>query len=107
MEYSSVPAYSWFYINVVPTEPGWDEIHLYYIKPDGTTSNYMLHSQSKTANYYYCYDEGPFSAFAEIIYPDGTRYTGSEPSEYVSWNVTSRDRDSSMDVSNMEKPATW
>ena len=107
VEYSSVPAYSWFYINVVPTEPGWDEIHLYYIKPDGTTSNYMLHSQSKTANYYYCYDEGPFSAFAEIIYPDGTRYTGSEPSEYVSWNVTSRDRDSSMDVSNMEKPATW
>ena len=106
-EYSSVPAYSWFYINVVPTEPGWEEIHLYYIKPDGTTSSYMLHSQSNTANYYYCYDEGSFSAYSEIIYPDGTRYTGSKPSEFVSWNVTSRDRSSSTDVSKMEKPSTW
>lgn len=108
VEYSSVPAYSWFYVNVVPTVAGWDEIHLYYIGPDGTTSKYMLHTpSSKTASYYYCDEEGPFTAFAEIIYPDGTRYTGSMSSEYVSWNVTPRDRDASTDVSNMEQPGDW
>ena len=107
VEYSSVPAYSWFYVNVVPTVPGWDEIHLYYIGPDGTTSNYMLHTQSKTASYYYCDEEGSFTAFAEIIYPDGTRYTGSRSSEYVSWSVTPRDRSVSTDVSNMDQPGDW
>ena len=107
VEYPSVPAYSWFYVNVIPTEPGWKEIHLYHIKPDGTTSNYILHTQSNTAQYYYCNEEGLFTAYAEIIYPDGTRYVGSKPSEYVSWNVTPRDRNSSKDVSNMEEPASW